>query len=218
MLETLAAVFGCAVAGLILGYTAIKRGSLRAPSAHPLRRLRRISVHELGQIEGELRDLVRVLVMCNKVQDPRNALRKAVEKNFARNVKYIFLISSRHADKELTGYFTIFETLAKIHIARSRTELAVSDLVEIMQLGYKWDDYPYVFYQMGEGNNLHTIAFRGTDRGEGIATFYEQVDPHYAHTIAVATLADGPQPLRDLAPVNPLQFKQRDIRGKEMVS
>ncbi len=156
----------------------------------------RIDVRELGKIEGSIERLQRVIVMAHQVERPTDELAEAVEMNFRRGVKYIFLVSRSRAQLELNGYYKIFEALAEIALARDRPNRDVRDLVEIKQLPFDWDDYPFIFYQVSDDKGaVRTIAFRGEQLHEGIADFYTTIPPSYAHTIATSVLADGPGPI-----------------------
>lgn len=165
-----------------------------------------LPVTALASVERDITGLKRVIIMCHQVDAPQDNLRMAVEHNFARGVKYLFLISASHAQAELNGYYKIFEALARIHIAKTGEARPLADLVEIQQLLYDWADYPYIFYQFGTALGLSTIAFRGSQRLKGIAGYYRRLDATTAHTIAVATVSDGPQPIREQVAFAPAQF------------
>lgn len=169
----------------------------------------RITVHGLGRLEGGFRDLVRVIVICDQVERPEEELGRAVEANFERRVKYLFLISQSRAEAERQQYYRIFETLAQIVIYRTRSRIRLADLVEIQQLPYDWNDYPYVFYQIrdeSKGSHIKTVAYRGDQRLEGIANNYSRVDPVYAHTIARSVLSEAPGPVVETIQIDPEQF------------
>ena len=123
-----------------------------------------LTVDRLGRLEGDIPDLERVIIMCHKVEPPDGALRDAVERNFGRGVRYLFLISHEHAHEELRGYYRIFQALAQIHIDRKGGAKAIEDLVDIKKLLYTWDDYPYIFYQSRTAGDLQTVAYRGSQR------------------------------------------------------
>jgi len=158
--------------------------------------LNRLSDHDLGRLEGSLTDLRRVIVIAHEIEDPEHELRAAVQENFRRGVKYLFLISKSTARNELKGYYRIFKTLAEIVIEKHDLQHDPNVLVEIQGLPYDWPDYPYVFYEAEvNGSGSTFIAFRGSQAKEGIADFYSPVPARYAHTIARAVLSEAPHPI-----------------------
>jgi hypothetical protein len=156
---------------------------------------RGIPVRDIGIIEGELPHLHMVMVIADKVEKPTNELSDAVERNFSRGVKYLFLVSSDRASDEVRGYYTVFEALARIVVSRQENGTKkVRDLIEIQQLPYNWDDFPFIFYRLHFPNGeTKTLAFRGDSMHQGIAKHYGRVDPNYARTIARAIVADAPK-------------------------
>lgn len=155
-----------------------------------------ISVHQVGLIEGNINDLVQVIVAAHQVERPTNALYAAVERNFERGVQYTFLISRSRAEQEIDGYYRIFRAIAHIVISRTRSSFKVEDLVTIRRLSFDWRDTPYIFYQAKATNGqLATVALRGSQKYEGIAESYQRLPQELAHTIALALFSDAPQPL-----------------------
>lgn len=158
----------------------------------------KLSVHELGSLEGRLAHLRRVIVVCNEVQRPQNALATAVEHNFAKGVRYTFLVPESRENDERNGYFKIFEALATVALKKSSDSKTLDDLVEILKLPTEWgdwNDYPYVFYQIwNERTNKWraTVAYRGDKLRKGIAPNYVRVPPAFAHTIARSILSRAP--------------------------
>src|SRR5439155_709963 len=132
-----------------------------------------VTVDQLATIEGSVQDLVRVMVVANTIEKPEGSLGRAVEHNFARNVEYLFLISSSKAADEKERYFKIFEAYKQIRNPKSQ-------LLDIKALPFEWDDYPIVFYQYRDPNAvLASVAFRGSELREGITKFYERVPSEY---------------------------------------
>jgi hypothetical protein len=185
-----------------------------------------IGMREIGQIERDLAYLEAVTVIADKVERPTDTLSQAVEHNFSRNVKYLFLVSgSRRAD-EVKGYYAIFEAMAKVVLARSgqRSQRKLDDLIEIKQLPYAWDDYPLVFYRVRlPSGKTKTLAFRGDQLHEGIADHYGRVEHTLAHTLARAIVSDGPTDVKDFStdrdtfnvPTNVLKFtKPRSVSAE----
>lgn len=157
-----------------------------------------ISVEKLGIIERDLPNLKQVIVVADRVEKPSSTLEEAVEDNFREGVKYLFLVSHSSAEQELTGYFLIFEALAKIALSGSRKNVNIRDFVEIKRLPYDWPDVPYIFYQYSpdDTENRYTVAFRGNEKGEGIADFYEQLSSSNSLAIKLALLAEAPAEIR----------------------
>lgn len=135
-----------------------------------------------------------MFVVADCVERPSGTLQEAVEDNFREGVKYLFLVSHKRAEKELKGYILIFEALAEKVIAESNQQLEVEELVQIRNLTYDWPDVPYIFYQYtSESGELLTTAFRGNQRGEGIARAYEQLPTTMSIAIISALLAQAPE-------------------------
>ncbi len=154
-----------------------------------------ISSKNLGIFERDLPGLKQVIVLANQVEKPSNTLAEAVEDNFKEGVKYLFLVSKSKAESELEGYYLIFEALAKIVRKKSNVKIATNELVEIKRLPYDWPDVPYIFYQFQNSEkdgNIYTIAFKGNQKGEGIAAFYEKLSPSHSESLALALLAEAP--------------------------
>ncbi len=173
----------------LLLYTIIFRSSIA----------RFISAGELGIFEKDLPNLKQVIVLANKVERPNDRLAEAVEDNFGEKVSYLFLVSNSKADEEVSGYYLIFEALAKKVAAEKKdSSISVNELVTIKQLPYDWDDVPYIFYQytVDGSSNRYTIAFRGNEKREGIAEYYEKLSPSRSSTLVSALLSEAPQEIR----------------------
>lgn len=177
------------IAAIAVAWFTLQNISRLTPIESPRHRLEGplfFTVEELGRIEGTLPNLVRVLVVANKIEKPEGELGRAVESNFSRGVRYLFLISSSKAASEKLGYYKLFEAYAEIRGS-------AKDTLDIKALPFEWDDYPIIFYQTRDDTGvLASIAFRGTELLEGIANYYERVPAAYAHTIATSLLADAP--------------------------
>jgi hypothetical protein len=135
----------------------------------------RLSVHDLGRIESTIANLSRVIVIADRVEPPVDELRRAVEKNLANGVDYLFLISKSRGQKELDGYYGIFKTLCSVVTSRCQKVDNVGT-VDIQELPYDWQDYPYVFYESKDpAGSISYVAVRGNQAKEGIAEFYAVV-------------------------------------------
>lgn len=181
-------VVAFAISAGVVSYTVFHR--------HKLSRF--IPIERLGIFERDLSNLKQVIVVANRVEKPSSILEEAVKDNFKEGVKYLFLVSYSSADRELTGYFLIFEALAKIALSESGKNVNIGKLVEIKRLTYDWPDVPYIFYQYSpdDTDELYTVAFRGNKKGEGIADFYEQLSSSNSTAIIRAVLAEAPAEIR----------------------
>jgi len=177
-----------ALAGFVLLYSFIFQNKIS----------RFIKVDELGIIEKDLVGLVQVVVVANEVERPTSTLQEAVEANFGEGVKYLFLISNSRADKALNGYYKIFKALAEISISNKDEDFDIKSLVEIKRLPYDWPDVPYIFYQFikEDSDERHTVAFRGNQKGEGVANYYEQLPLSHSKAIVMALLAEAPSEIK----------------------
>jgi hypothetical protein len=158
-----------------------------------------IPVSEIGFVERDLVNLQSVTVVADKVERPTTMLQEAVEHNFRRGVKYLFLVSSDHADQQVDGYYRLFEALAQIVLNKQGVGIKqdVRALVDIQQLPYDWNDFPYIFYEIKVASgHTKTLAFRGDQVHKGIAHHNCRVDPASAHTIARAIFSEAPRSVR----------------------
>lgn len=162
----------------------------------PVTEWEEITAHRLGEIEGAIKGLVRVIIAAHRVEDPTGTLRQAVKKRLASNVEYHFLISKSHAKTEVDGWIHSFRAIAHVRLKEVGSELKPADLVRISNLQYDWRDTPYVFYQTETSNGkMATIAFRGNQTNEGIAEKYVRLPGWLAYSMALAILSDAPVPL-----------------------
>lgn len=151
-----------------------------------------VTVKSLGDIEGNLKQLKRVIVVADHVEAPDDALRHAVEKNFARGVQYYFLVSKSKANAELGGYYKIFEALAVIVSNRSAQKIKAEDLVKIQRLSYDWEDVPHILYETADIREAKYFLARGNQSREGIADFYSFERSDQTRIFARAILSDAP--------------------------
>lgn len=158
----------------------------------------RINERELAFIENHLVGLQDVIVAADRVEAPTNSLRQAVEHNFARGVRYLFLISQDKAEAERHSYFLIFEAIAKVVRKRTGSTKPIEDFVDIQKLLIPWPTHPYVFYKFKDATGeTGTIAFQGHGIREGIADAYTRIDSEIAHTIYHSILSGAPEPIRE---------------------
>lgn len=187
LLDILTVVVFVILAGVV-SYTVFHR--------HKLSRF--IPVEKLGSIERDFSNLKQVIVVADRVEKPSSTLEKAVEHNITHGVKYLFLVSNSTAEQELTGYFLIFEALAKIALSKSGKNVNIREFVEIKRLPYDWPDAPYIFYQYSpdDTDERYTVVFRGNQKGEGISDFYEQLSSSNSKAIKLAVLEEAPAEIR----------------------
>ncbi len=160
-----------------------------------------ITAHELGEIEKNIKGLIRVIVAAHRVEEPSNALRQAVKQNLKNNIEYHFLVSQEHAQSELDGWVLMFLAIAKVVLTKAGSRRTPQSLVRISNLKYPWRDTPYVFYQTKTSNGqLATVAFRGNEIDEGIADKYTRLPGWMAYSLANAILSDAPEPMTIEAP------------------
>lgn len=168
-----------------------------------------IPVSHLGIIERDLKNLRTVIVLADRIEKPSGALEDAVENNFSEKVHYMFLVSQKRAEKEINGYFLIFKALAQKAISEMTEPIEIKSLISIRKLTYDWPDVPYIFYQYEKNpGEISTIAFRGNQRGEGIADAYEQLKDSHSLAIASALLAAAPEEITadlNIVPISPYQ-------------
>ena len=160
-----------------------------------------IKADKLGIIEKDLVGLVQVVVVAHAVEEPTNTLLKAVKANCLREVpvKYLFLISQSQADSALSGYYKMFTTIVEIAFAERGDNLDLADYVQIKRLPYDWPDVPYIFYQCTkkDSNERHTVAFRGNQRGEGIADYYERLPVSRTKATFMPLLTEAPSEIKE---------------------
>jgi hypothetical protein len=162
----------------------------------PVEEWEEITAHQLGQIEGNIKRLVRVVVAAHGVEEPTNALRQAVKKNLEQKVEYLFLVSQSRKAFEIDGWVHMFLSIAHVVLKRAGSQLEATDLIRISNLSYDWRDTPYVFYQSETADGqLSNIAFRGNQTDEGIAEKYVRLPAWLAYSMALALLSDAPIPM-----------------------
>jgi hypothetical protein len=175
-------------AAMIAGYFLVR---------YPHRGLRSIlTVDDFGRLEAGIQSLEQVIVVADHVEPPQHELQRAVEQNFRRGTRYMFLVSKSNWEDEREKYYLMFESLARIAIKMSGKPLTVRDLVTIQPLPYEWPDVPHVFYKIRDEGGIRYVALRGNQAKEGIADFYSYLNPDYAHMRARSILSDVPAPIQ----------------------
>lgn len=158
-----------------------------------------------AEFEGTLPHLVQVVILADVVEQPQNGLLRAVLANFQRGVQYCFIVSSSKADKELEGFFAIFEGYARAAITKFGLHKSVTDLVTILRLPDDWENVPYVFYRFRDGPSelgcIRTIAFRGDIDRAGIADRYIAVDQDSAEALHKLLLGKPPECIEKVVPL-----------------
>jgi hypothetical protein len=174
-----------------------------------------------AEFEANLPKLKQVIVVSDVVDEPADGLRRAVMSNFARGVRYSFLISNSKADQELNGYIRIFRAIATIAIRDFKLRKRPEELALILALPDDWNNPPFVFYRTEEEvpspeglkTQHRTIAFRGDKTNVGIADRYEALDPVVGDALATALNSGAPKEVQEeLA-----SLQQDKFRGPEIL-
>ena len=188
LLDFLSSV-SCITGIFIVVYAIVERKSLS----------RFLSVEDLGKLESDSGELSEVLIFARLIENPSGSLAKAVENNLSKGVKYSFLVSNSNAKEEINSYYKIFKALAEIVSAKNGRKIISNDMVSIKRLPYDWPDVPYIFYtyrkKIGEEKIEEVVAYRGNQKGEGIADFYEKLPSSQSKSIKLALLSGAPGPI-----------------------
>jgi hypothetical protein len=154
-------------------------------------------VDEIGVIERDLRKLEEVVVILDKIERPYHLLLDAVLNNFSENVRYHFFVAERNFASSHEHFKPFFEQLIAVAATiRGSQIVANAQLCHIYKLPFRrQDDYPYIFYcyrngverPSGQRYPMHIIAFRGCDKGRGLADQYKRVEPAEARTTLETT-------------------------------
>ncbi len=158
-----------------------------------------VSVRKLGVFERDLEGLIQVVVLAHRIEDPVNTFGEAVEDNFEEGVKYLFLVSSSASEEDLENDLLVFKEIAKRASNKSKKEIKAGELVQMKKLPYEWHEVPYIFYQfqkedsLDQDDNRYTLAYRGNQKGEGIADFYEKLSASQSHALLTAILHEAPK-------------------------
>jgi hypothetical protein len=174
---------------------------------------------ELAKVEEKLDRLQRVIVMADKVDEPTDALREAVEDNMSTGVRYLFLVSHRTPDKTIQKYNDIFKQLEICARARDHSKIILGKspvikddrLFSFHKLKQDWIDYPYVCYEYQEAINhkrMNYLMYRGDELGVGIAKSYRKITPETAYSLICR--ADA---LKNYMNVEPDQFSDGTEAG-----
>lgn len=171
---------------------------------------RYVSVRRIGIIERDLEKLIRVVVVANRVDKPINTLQDAVEDNFRERVQYLFLVSKSNSREAKMGYYQIFEHLARMVANNYHISLDLAELVQIKSLSYEWPYPPHIFYQYTKkgSEKLFTICFKGNQRGEGIASFYEIISGSQAEALIHSLLSDAPSDIEVVSNISDISLKE----------
>lgn len=151
-------------------------------------------VNEMGIIERDLRNLKEVIVLADTIERPYSLLLDAVIDNFSEDVVYRFFVSAESYDSCRTTFYPVFRSYidASKEIKAQQKEPAslTDELCHIYKLPFKRMDYPFIFYCYGDNGSsrpMHVIAFRGCDKGRGIAQQYRRLERGEAHSLLAAT-------------------------------
>jgi hypothetical protein len=154
-----------------------------------------LSVEELAVVEKCLSRLARVIVMSDRVDDPKLGFLEAVKDNFTCGVKYLFLVSNKSTDEQLDQYRVIFQEIEIAVRAEGHARSLCGENVvysedpffEIHRLNQDWSDYPYYCYELKcddeAEHSARYLMYRGSEIGVGIASHYYKVPPEIAHSL-----------------------------------
>lgn len=188
-----------------------------------------LTEEEFGYIERDVKFLKDVIVVADIVEKPERHIADAVVDNFMEKVRYQFVVSRdnySYCDEHLRPWY-----VAAIRYAAGLAGSQIRDdeeLVHFHALSYNRHDYPYVFFRFTPpGGETKIMAYRGNERGKGIASEYRRVEPGVAYTVLAATLADAHaaappeiEPLLSLPVPEPEQYTDKpsnnviEFRGK----
>jgi hypothetical protein len=163
---------------------------------------------QLGQFEERLAGLREVIFFGDRIEVPtrQNAhdILIALIDNFAEGVQYHFVVPAEYA---VSHRRTVTERYGAI--VRLSEQLAERPLpADIFQIRTRplppgLTDFPYLFYRFDDGKGGDEIvAFRGEDRGVGIAAFYRRLEPEVARSFLLTALSLTAGEKALLAPVN----------------
>ncbi len=144
-----------------------------------------------AQFEGGVPNLREVILLLDKLDQPKGELLEAIMKNLRRKVKYYFYISSTNSESEISGFKQLFKKIADLVIDTEGLEIGSEDLFKIIPLKFPWKNVPYVFYRTVDtefANNVEkgyykTVGFRGDEPEVGIAGNYTITNGYDAEAI-----------------------------------
>jgi hypothetical protein len=148
-------------------------------------------VDEIGIIERDLRNLKTVVVILDQIEKPYHLLLDAVLNNFSENVQYYFFVSGDHFASSSTHFKPFFDQLIQVASTIKGSVIAPdTQLCYIYNLSFNRNGYPYIFYccanaveyNGANANSMNIIAFRGCDKGRGIADQYRRVEADEARS------------------------------------
>jgi hypothetical protein len=173
---------------------ALRRIATRQPkSIAELDSYSSLSLEELALVEKYVPQLLSVVILCHRVDEPNSGLAKAVLDNFQQGAAYTFFVSPDEAqDADLLQYQEWFEHI--FHAARGAApasgenakirDRSFADVFAIKRLPLMWANVPYVFYTFeSEPGEFATITFKGTQPGVGISKTYDRVGATEARAI-----------------------------------
>lgn len=154
---------------------------------------RRLTLGEVAsRYEGDLKGLTRVSVVVPRLEDPAEdpSLKTAVKANFSKNIGYLFLIAPERYESAVKGYFPVFRQYAREALEGGEETLdpdeiegQVNALVKIVPLKSKFSEFSYIFYHCKVGMDRYALAFRGTEKNQGISKWYVTVEREIAGAV-----------------------------------
>lgn len=147
---------------------------------------------ELGDVEERISNLKEVILIANQIEVPSKQNAKeilaALLDNFAQGVIYIFLVpepyEKEYGDAIRKKYFSI------IAMAKEVIDSDINkDLFKIKTRPQYPEDYPFLFYRfLNKKNESEIVAYRGEDKGKGIAENYRRLEPEVARSFLFQVL------------------------------
>jgi hypothetical protein len=156
------------ISGVIFVYDYICNNDLYTVTSKAIDLPLSITKDELATIEGNLPDLVNVTIICNEMDNPKDALNTSVENNAKRNVAYSFWVSPSTAQKQRRGRYLVFER----HFINEVPDAATENILSLYSLEKDWDDYPYVFYTLNKNEKEIQFSYRGSSKLDSISEEY----------------------------------------------
>jgi hypothetical protein len=107
----------------------------------------------------------------------------------------------------------MFEALARIAAEKSKENILASELVNIKRLPYEWPDVPYIFYRFKKthDSDVCVLGFRGNQKKEGIADYYERLSYSHSQAMVSALLAEAPQDISGLKLIEKVRYMNESI-------
>ena len=151
-----------------------------------------VDVKHFADFEKRLQILTTVVVISDRIDEPKNILEAAVIDNFREGVNYHFFVPPQIYEKSKDTVFKFFNHLSKsAQLKGEKYEDCGIGQAFAHDLNYSRADYPYVFYLYGDGVGeiKHVLGFRGCDQFVGVSKKYVMIENETAKSILLSTRA-----------------------------